>query len=570
MRPSLETLLTIATTTACLCALTLLTGCKDPKPDTDPTETTSAEPVKVKVIALNDLHGHMEGPSGKVKIGGERVEAGGLDAMAAHLATLREKNPNHVFVCAGDLVGASPLISALFHDEPTVEAMNALGMDFVAVGNHEFDEGGDELLRLQNGGCHPEDGCQGKDSFEGAKFSFLAANVIVKETDKVLFPAYGIKEFGAVKVGFIGLTLEGTPDATSPAGVRTVKFLDEAETINKAAKELQSKGVEAIIVVIHEGAEHENRDAYKDINDCPGLVGPIIEINKNLDPSIDAIVAGHTHQAFNCEIDGRLLTSAKSYGRILTEIDLTIDPKTGDVIEKSANNVATTREVTLDEPMVAHISRYRELVRPLAQKPVGSVAKDLVRATDDDGYSQLAGIIADAQLAATSPSDMGGAQFALMNLGGVRNDISFASSPIGEGEGVVSYEEVFSVQPFGNTLVVLAIKGAQIEQLLEMQWQEGGSVRMLQPSSTLSYKWSETEGDHIAIEDILYNGKPIDPEETYRVTVNSFLASGGDGFSIFADLKQVAGGPVDADAFVDYLGKNSPLTTHEPRITLKK
>jgi 5'-nucleotidase len=567
MRPAFDKLLTLL----CVGSLAILasTSCKDPKPDPEPKEEVAAEPVTVKVIALNDLHGHMEGPSGKVKLAGERVEAGGLDAMATHLEAIRAKNPNHAFVCAGDLVGASPLISALFHDEPTVEAMNKLGLDFLAVGNHEFDEGVDELLRLQKGGCHPEDGCQGKDSYEGAQFSFLAANVIVKETGKTLFPAYGVKEFGAVKVGFIGLTLEGTPDATSPAGIKTVSFLDEAESINKAAKELQGQGVEAIVVVIHEGAIHENPDAYKDINDCPGLVGPIVEINENLDPSIDAIVAGHTHQAFNCELEGRLLTSAKSYGRVLTEIDLTIDPKTGDVIEKKAVNVATTRDGALDASMASHIGRYRELVRPLAQKPVGNIAKDILRATDEDGYSQLAGIIADAQVSATSAPDMGGAQFALMNLGGVRNDMIHKSSPAGEGDGVVTYEEVFSVQPFGNTLVVLEITGAQLEQLLEMQWQGQDRVRMLQPSSQLSYSWSETDGDHIAPEDILYMGKPVDPNTTYKVTVNSFLASGGDGFSLLAELKQAAGGPIDADAFVDYMGANSPLDVKKSRITKK-
>lgn len=567
MRPSFDTLLSLL----CVGSLAILasTGCKDPKPDPQPKEEVASEPVTVKVIALNDLHGHMEGPSGKVALAGERVEAGGLDAMATHLETLRAKNPNHVFVCAGDLVGGSPLISALFHDEPTVEAMNTLGLDFLAVGNHEFDEGVEELLRLQKGGCHPEDGCQGKDSYEGAQFSFLAANVIVKDTGETLFPAYGVKEFGAVKVGFIGLTLEGTPDATSPAGIKSVSFLDEAETINKAAKELQAQGVEAIVVVIHEGAEHKDPSAYKDINDCPGLVGPIVEINEKLDPSIDAIVAGHTHQAFNCEIEGRLLTSAKSFGRVLTEIDLTIDPKTGDVIEKKAVNVATTRDGVLDEPMAKHISRYRELVRPLAQKPVGSVAKDIRRATDDHGYSQLAGIIADAQVSATSAEDMGGAQFALMNLGGVRNDVSYAGSAAGEGDGVVTYEEVFSVQPFGNTLVVLEITGAQLEQLLEMQWQGQDRVRLLQPSSQLTYSWSETEGDHIDPKEILYMGKPIDLKATYKITVNSFLASGGDGFPLLAELKQAAGGPVDADAFVDYLGKNSPLDVKERRITKK-
>lgn len=550
-----------------LCSLSLcvLAGCKDPKPDPQPTEEVSAKPVLVKIIALNDLHGHMQGPSGKVEISGERVEAGGLDALGAHLEVLRAKNPNHAMVCAGDLVGASPLISALFHDEPTIEAMNRLGLDLLAVGNHEFDEGVDELLRLQRGGCHPEDGCQGKDTYEGAKFPFLAANVVVRETNETLFPAYFVKQFEGVRVGFIGLTLEGTPDTTSPAGITSVKFLDEAETINAAARALQAEGVQAIVVVIHEGASYKDSAAYKDINDCPGLVGPIVEINSKLDPSIDAIVAGHTHQAFNCELEGRLLTSAKSYGRILTEIDLVIDPATGDVIKKSATNVATTRDIELHPEMVAHIGRYAELVGPLANTSVGRAGADILRAADEAGYSQLGGIIADAQLAATQSPDMGGAQIALMNPGGVRDDILFASSAANEGDGIISYQEIFSVQPFGNTLVVLELTGTQLEALLEQQWAQE-RARLLQPSAGFSYTWRDTPGDHIAIEDISLHGTPISPDATYRISVNSFLAAGGDGFTILPTLKQVAGGPVDVDAFATYLSTRGELTPQPPRI----
>lgn len=553
---------------ALMTAAALTLGCNGKKKDQVPTEeeTASAAPVLVKVIAFNDLHGHIEGPSGGVRVGGEKVEAGGVDAMAAHLRKLRESHPYTSFVCAGDLVGASPLISALFHDEPTVEAMNAMGLDVLAVGNHEFDEGVDELLRLKNGGCHPEDGCKGKDSYAGANFPFLAANVIVKESGETLFPPYVIKEYGPVKVGYIGLTLEGTPDAVSPDAIKPVRFLDEAEVINKYAAELQGQGVEAIVVVIHEGGYPEAK--LNDINQCPGLSGPIVEINANLSPAVDAIVAGHTHQAFNCEVDGRLITSAKSYGRILTEIDLEIDPKSGDVVKRSATNLAVTRDVDLDPDMVQHVARYRELVGPLASKQVGTLTADILRAPDANGYSALGGMIADAQHAATASAARGNAQFALMNLGGVRNDLVFAQKG-DEGDGVLTFEELHSVQPFGNTLVVLGLTGAQIEQLLEQQWQEG-STRMLQPSRNFSYSWSETDGDHVALEDITLDGEPLDPERTYRVTVNSFLASGGDGFSILTEGELVSGGPVDLDVFVTYVENNSPLSADgKPRVTKK-
>lgn len=543
-------------------ALTACKGNQTTGAQTNTEQPADVAPVTVRVIGVNDFHGHIEGPSGSVKVAGEKIKAGGVDAMAAHLEKLRSQNPYTSFVCAGDLVGASPLISALFHDEPTIEAMNKLGLDVLAVGNHEFDEGVEELLRLQHGGCHPEDGCTGKESFEGAKFPFLAANVIVKDTGEPLFPPYLVKEYGPVKIGYIGLTLEGTPDVVSPEGVRSVSFLDEAEVINKYVAELESQGVNAIVVVIHEGGALSERP--NDVNDCPGLSGPIVEINKKLAPTVDAIVAGHTHKAFNCTIDGRLLTSAKSYGRLLTQIDLTIDPKTNEVIEKNATNIAITRDVELDAEMIAHLDTYRGLVGPLASQQIGALEADITRAPNDHGYSALGGIIADAQLAATNPAAMGGAQLAFMNQGGVRNDLLF-----GDDNGVITYEELHSVQPFGNTLVVLEMKGAQIEALLEQQWQ-GDKTSILQPSANVSYSWSSTEGDRITPGDVLIDGAPLALDATYRVTVNSFLASGGDGFGLLAEAKQVSGGPIDLDVLIDYIKRTSPLQpATESRITKK-
>ena len=531
------------------------------------TPAAGDAPVLVKILALNDLHGHIEGPSGEVLVEGKRVEAGGVDALAFYLARARASHPNTVFVAAGDLVGASPLISALFHDEPTIEAMSALGMDLLAVGNHEFDEGVDELKRLSAGGCHPEDGCTGKERYDGASFPFLAANVVVEETGETLFEPYLIKEFEGVSIGFIGLTLEGTPDVVSPQGVRGVKFLDEAETINAYASELQSKGVEAIVVVMHEGAAHEDPDAYDDIDDCPGLVGPLVEINARLSPAVDVIIAGHTHQAFKCTMDGRLLTSAKSYGRILTEIDLTLDPKTGDVIESSAHNVAIRREVDLDKGMAEHIARYKGLVGPMATAEVGTLAEDLVRDTDEAGFSPLAGIIADAQLQATSYGEEAGTHLALMNLGGVRDHLRMAPSG-DEGIGIITYEELFDVQPFGNTLVVLKLTGAQLHDLLESQFANERGARLLQPSAGFTYVWSEKEGEegHVDPKKMKLHGEPILADRTYTLTVNSFLAGGGDGFALLADLEQVAGGPVDIDALRAFLATHPALRAPSSRI----
>lgn len=555
-----------------LLALSLLTGvaCHKPTPDQPPAGERPDAPVEVRIIAINDLHGNIEQPGSGLRVeeGGDKLPAGGLDVMATYIEALRKEQPHTAFVCAGDLIGASPLISALFHDEPTIEAMNTLGLDVLAVGNHEFDDGVEELMRLSSGGCHKELGCVGKDAFEGAKFPFLAANVVVDETKQTLFPASLVKSYDGVKIGFIGLTLEGTDKAVSPDSIRGITFLDEAETINKEVKRLQAQGVETIIVVMHEGGWQGEQGTF---NDCKDLQGPLVAIHEQVDPAVDVIISGHTHQYYNCLIDGRLLTSAKDYGRMVTSIDLTIDPATGDVISKQATNIPMLRDNTAThDAMVAHLDRYRALVAPLASKQIGQLKADIPRAMDEDGNSPVGQLVADAQYAATRPEEMGGAHFALMNPGGVRNDLNFAPTNT-EPEGVITYEELHSVQPFGNTLTVIALTGTQIEQLLESQWGASGKSRILQPSSNFTYTWDDaTPGDRVLIQDILLNGQPIVADKTYHVTVNSFLSTGGDGFTILPEGKIIAGGPVDLDVFADYVQRTSPLMAPTTKRIVKK
>ncbi len=549
---------------ACGVALTGCTGSGAREDDKHDTTEAATGAVAIKVVAFNDLHGHMEGPSGKVEVKGERLDAGGLDAFAAHLAAMRAENANTAVVCAGDLVGASPLISALFHDEPTVEAMNLMAIDFVAVGNHEFDEGVAELERLQRGGCHPEDGCTGKERFEGARFEFLAANVVVKESGKKLFPAHAVRTFGGVKVGFIGLTFEGTPQSVTPSAVAPVRFLDEVEVINASVAELKEQGVEAIVVIVHEGGYPAAK--IEDVNDCPGISGPIVEINAALDPAVDVMVTGHTHQAYNCELEGRLVTSAKSYGRVLTEIDLKVDPKTGDVISKRARNVAVTRDVEVDAGLAAHIARYRELVAPLANTPVGKLTADVLRAPDAQGQMPLGVVIADAQFEATRTADAGGAQFALMNPGGVRSDLTFAATD-GGVEGQISFNDLHATQPFGNTLVTMTLTGAQLRGVLANMFREGGRNYLLQPSSGFAYTWKE---DAPQLVEATLNGEPIDDTASYRFTVNSFLADGGDGFAGLKAGTERQGGAVDLEAFEAYVRAQGTLTSPTERRVSKK
>jgi 5'-nucleotidase len=541
--------------TILLLALLTTLGCTTPaeRPDdkhADGAHEQPAAPVAVRVLAFNDFHGNLVGPTGTVEVGGGKVEAGGVTFMARHLQKLREGHPHTVTVCAGDLIGASPLVSAMFHDEPTVEAMDLLGLDLCAVGNHEFDEGQAELLRIQNGGCHPVDGCKGKDAYTGAKFQYLGANVLVQATGQTLLPATAIKTFDGVKIGFIGLTLEGTPAIVSPDGIQGLTFEDEIVTINKYAAQLKAQGVQSIIVLIHEGGY---ADGVKDVNDCGELKGAIVPIAEGVDPAVIAIASGHSHQLYNCEINGKLVTSAKSFGRALTAIDLTLDPATGATLSAKATNVAVTTDVEADAATAQVVERYTALVGPLAAEVVGQLKAPLTREPDDAGQSPLAMLIADAQLAATKAAPAS-AQIALMNLGGVRDDLK------GAQDLSVTFEMMHRIQPFGNGLVTVSLTGAQLEALLEEQF-AGERPRILQPSASLTYSWSASApaGDKVDPKSIKINGEALDMKATYRVTVNGYLSTGGDGFKTLVEGTNPVGGMLDLDALVAYARATKPL-----------
>jgi 5'-nucleotidase len=516
--------------------------------------------IQVQLLAINDFHGNIQPPSGssgRVLTPTGQVDAGGVEYLATHIAQLKATNPNTVVVAAGDLIGASPLVSALFHDEPTIEALSMAGLQIASVGNHEFDEGTAELLRMQNGGCHPTDGCQDGDPFEGASFRYLAANVVNERNGKTLFPAYEVKNFKGTKVAFIGMTLEGTPAIVTPSGIAGYDFLDEVETVNALVPRLKQRGIEAIVVLIHEGGFPTGL-----YDECPGISGPIVDIVQGFDDEVDVVVSGHTHQAYNCVIDGRIVTSASSFGRIVSDIDLTIDQKTRDVVSATAANVIATRTVAPDPAEAALVAKYATLSAPLANRVIGSVTADITRATNAAGSSPLGDVIADAQLAATTAAAEGGAVAAFMNPGGIRADLTFAQSGA-EGDGNVTYAEAFTVQPFGNSLVTMTLTGAQIDTLLEQQFDNPavGQNRILQVSDGFTYTWDASlpVGSRVDPATIEIAGVPVDPAGTYRVTVNSFLAEGGDGFAILRDGTDRLGGDVDLDALVDYFGASSPV-----------
>ena len=546
----------------------------------------------VRVIAFNDFHGNIDGANLSLRSDpdniftlnsrGQRigVPAGGVDYMAGLVKQLKAGAPNSVVVSAGDLIGASPLNSALFHDEPAIETMNRLGLDFNAVGNHEFDEGRDELLRMQNGGCHPTDpnSCQGNRvgtpyPFEGAKFKFLAANVVDSASGNTLFPAVGIKNFKGNRIAFIGMTLKGTPSIVTPSGVAGLEFRDEADTVNKLVKRLKHRGIDAVVVLVHEGGF-----APGSINGCTGVSGPIVDIVSRLDNAVDLVVSGHTHQAYNCELPnskGRTIpvTSAGSFSRVMTNIDLTLNTKTKDVIAVNVENKLVDRNNFLGaaEPIqpVAEIAtivaNYNSLVQPIAGRVVGSITADITRATTSARESALGDVIADAQLFATASADKGGAVIAFMNTGGLRADLSFIGSTAGEGDGNVTYGESFTVQPFGNSLVVKTMTGQQLYDLLNQQWasnQFADGGRTLQVSNGFTYQntfipnVSPRGQNYVCPGSVKLNGVPIDSVASYRVTMNSFLATGGDNFAVFNLGTNQLGGDVDLDALEAYFVAN--------------
>src|SRR5215471_16590350 len=396
-------------------------------------------PVEVRLLAINDFHGNLQPPQGGIRINDPddktrkvMVAAGGAEYMATLVKQLREGHKNTVFVAAGDLIGASPFLSAMFHDEPSVETLSMMGLAISSVGNHEFDEGKAELLRMQNGGCHPEDGCQGPHPFTGAKFHYLAASTIETATGKSVLPPYEIREFDGIPIAFIGLTLKGTAGIVSPAGIAGLEFRDEAETVNALVPQLKARGVEAIVVLIHEGGVPAG-----DYNECPAITGPIVDIVKKFDRAVDVVVSGHTHRAYVCNIDGRLVTSGDKYGTLVTAIDLKLDPATRDIISAKAENVIVANASLAKDPeQTALIAAYDKLAAPIANRPAGSVTGTLSRVPNEAGESPLGNVIADAQLAASRAAKDGGAVIALTNPGGIRTDVTRRD------DGTVSYGEL--------------------------------------------------------------------------------------------------------------------------------
>jgi 5'-nucleotidase len=524
--------------------------------------------VDVRLIGINDLHGNIEPPSGSsgrvILPDGTTVDAGGAAFNATHIKNLQKEVKNSVIVGQGDLIGASPIVSALFHDEPTIEVLNKVGMDATAAGNHEFDEGYKELLRMQRGGCHPVDGCQFRDSYPGASFPILGANVTKVKTGLPALPPFWVEIRDGMPIGFIGMPLKDVPILVDPNGIKDIQFGDEVKAANKYANFLDAIGVKSIVLLVHQGDQVTSPQGGP--NACNVAANnPGSYIATNVSPKIDAVFSGHSHQHYNCVVkdpagNPRPFIEGLAFGRELSVVDLKIDRRTRDVIrgETKADNKIVTRTVTPDPEVQAIVDLAKTKSAPIANQPVGTIGSDIVRAQNAAGESPLGDLIADSQLEATKGN---GAVLALMNPGGVRADLTFASSPVGEGNGVVTYGEMFTVQPFGNILQTITLTGEQLKNVLEQQFTAARTF-VLQPSAGLKYTWSSTAPFGSRISGITLNGAPLDPAASYRVTINSFLQGGGDGFSEFTKGTNITGGGIDLDAFSAYLkahpGQSAP------------
>lgn len=544
-----------------LATTSLVFGCASGGPVPAAPEPGEPAEVELRIVAINDLHGHIATSSDS--FGG----VGRADYLAANIAAARAGAENSAFVSAGDLIGASPLISALFHDEPTIEAMNLIGLDFNGVGNHEFDEGPAELIRMQRGGPHPVDGDLDGDPFDGADFQFLAANVI-DDTGNTIFPPYAVRDYQGIRVAFIGMTLEATPKIVARSGVTGLTFQDEAQTVNALVPQLRQDGIEAIVVLLHEGGFSDGGQ-----DDCgSGLSGPVAEVAARLDGAVDLVIAGHTNDEFICEISGKWVTMADNRGRLFTVIDATLNRDTGDLTVRAINNQPNSQAGVSPVPaLTALIDRYDVLSAPRANAVVGTVTSDITRQQNEAGESALGDVIADAQLAATSGMDDGRAVVAFMNPGGIREDIRYAASG-DEADGELTFGEAFGVNPFGDSLVTMSLAGSQIVDLLEAQFAdpESGVRRVLQVSEGFSYTWdaSQPVGSRVDAASIEIEGVMIDLDDTYRVTVNSYLADGGSGLDVLTEGTQRIGGEIDLDALVAYFASVDAVSPgQQDRIT---
>ena len=532
----------------------------------------------VTVIGVNDFHGNLLPTSFRIPDPADRtktvtVQAGGIETIGGILDSARKENPNTVFVGVGDMTGASPLISALLRDEPTVDALSQLGMAVNVVGNHEFDNGIKELMRFQKGGCDSnatDRACKFNNTFKGASYSYIAANVIDTTTGKPVFPAYKMVTVGSAKIAFVGAVLKDTPTVVTPSGVAGLSFEDEVASINKVMPEIKAQNPDAIIALVHQGGA--STDAF-DVVNCKTLSGDIVKIAQGLDSSIGAVMTGHTHRGYNCQIPGpdgkaRTVIQGDSYGHLLQRLDLRVDIANHRLDTLKASNVVVdSATLPKNVDMTTLVNKAKSITDPLGKQVVATLGvEQITRTANTAGESVLGDVIADSQLAAAASAAKGSAVIAFMNPGGIRADLPVN---VPNPNKTVTYGDVFTVQPFGNIMQVITLTGAQIKAVLEQQFDNPatGQNRILQVSQGFTYTWDNAAAKGSKVSNIRLNGVALDSAASYRVTLNNFLADGGDGFTTFAQGTNRTGGDVDLDAFQNYLKANTVTPGAANRIT---
>lgn len=534
-------------------------------------------PVQLNLIGLNDFHGNLEPSKYTFKDAdgkSQTVQAGGIEALSGTMRALRREDKDLLFVGAGDLVGASPALSSMWADEPSIEAMNLMGLNDSSLGNHEFDAGRVELLRKQNGGCdspmRADKACQLAPDFGGAKFHYLAANVTDSATGQLLVPGWRIEDVKGVKVGVIGAVLQGTPSVAVGWSVRGLSFGDEATAINQAVGQARAKGAQVFVVLIHEGGFAKESSPFQ--QDCAHLEGPIVDIVKKLDPAVRVVFSGHSHTGYLCKVDGRMVSQAAAMGHLLTRVQMTVDPRTGKVEAIDARNVLVKPgEYEPDPKVSALLAKVKARSLEVLANPVADLGAPMVsRKSSDSGEMPVGDLISDAIVAATRDQ---GVQIGFMNPGGVRKDLEAGS------DLVVRFGQAQAVLPFGNTLVVMDMSGAQLRTLLEQQWERppASDPSILQVSSALSYRWDENKpkGGRIVPGSVKVNGAPLEDAKTYRVVANNFLAEGGDDFPVFKDATNKVDTQMrDLDALIAYLkqhpGAGVPAASLAPSARIEK
>ncbi|MFX0537539.1 bifunctional metallophosphatase/5'-nucleotidase [Ornithinimicrobium sp. Y1847] len=528
--------------------------------------------VDVQVLQFSDFHGHLTPTGG---YGGAAYLAGLIDQLTAEFAAGDTRKPTTHVVASGDSIGGSTFASGLFQDEPAIEVLNAMGLQAQAVGNHEFDEGVDELMRMIEGGDHPTLGQFGDSPYAGTDFPYLAANVVAKGTNDPILPPYVVLDAGqGVKVGYIGVVTDTTPALVSPGGIAGLEFLDEATTINRYADELKAQGVEAIVALVHEGGDdggaYPESITHDDVNSgCDTLTGEILNINENTTSAVDALLTGHTHGAFACLLpdpDGQLraVNGPGDWGRVLSETTFKVNRKSGEVLR---DTMSVENHVVHADGSIAPNAEVQEIVDHwiakadvVGQQVIGSAAEPILgHSSGNRGIeTAMTNFVADSILWSAQDA---GAQIAFMNVGGVRASLE---------QGDITYAQAYGVAPFGNMINTITLTGSQIEAVLNQQYQpipERGSRPMLAlgVSEGFSYTW-DSAAMEVVSGSMTLNGEPIDPNGTYRVAVYNFLAQGGDSFTVFTEGTDLVGGSEDLAALVAYIREFSPVRAPGDRV----